>query len=226
MGDVKPQIQLFVDFDGTVTTQDVGNSIFSRYMRSDLSGNESHEALIRDWKAGYLSSEECLTRECALAVVTEPELKKNLDTYELTAGFIETAGFCSSHDIPLTILSDGMDYYIRHILDRHGCGDIPFFSNRMWFENGGLACDFPYLDRGCGRCGNCKRHHIERLRRDGDHVVFAGDGYSDRFAIKSADRIFARRDLAGYCRKAGIDCYPFEDFFDILVYLEEIHGTL
>ncbi|MFC1485580.1 MtnX-like HAD-IB family phosphatase [Candidatus Latescibacterota bacterium] len=223
---MKPHIQLFVDFDGTVTTQDIGSNIFSRFMRTDLPEGESYEALIGDWKAGYLSSVECLTRECALTVVTESELKKNIDTYDLTPGFPETACYCTSRGIPLTILSDGMDYYIKYILDRHGYGDIPFFSNRMWFENGGLVCDFPYLDRGCGRCGNCKRHHINRLRRTGDHVVYAGDGYSDRFAIKSADKIFARGDLAEYCCSTDTDFHLFEDFFDILKYIEELHDDL
>jgi 2,3-diketo-5-methylthio-1-phosphopentane phosphatase len=216
-------IRLFVDFDGTVTAQDVGSGIFSKFMQSD---RESHDAIIRDWKLGLISSRECLERECRSVAVTESVLNHDIDTYALTPGFRETAGYCRERGIPLVILSDGMDYYIRRLLERNGLGFVPFFSNRMWFENGGVACDFPYLEKGCGKCGNCKRYHMNRLTRAGDHVVYAGDGYSDRYAIMNAHTIFARDELAGYCRERGIPFIRFEDFHPIRAFLEAFHAPV
>jgi 2-hydroxy-3-keto-5-methylthiopentenyl-1-phosphate phosphatase len=219
-------IRLFVDFDGTVTERDVGDGIFTRFMRTDVPPEESHDTLIREWKAGFMSSQDCLTHECANVVVTEPDLRAELDTYELTPGFRETVAYCREQNIPVAILSDGMDYYISHVLNRHGLSDIPFYSNHMRFENGGLVCEFPWQEYGCGRCGNCKRHHMIRLHNNGGTVVYAGDGYSDRFAIKSADVVFARRDLAEFCCRTGRQFIPFEDFHTVLHHLEHLDGNV
>ena len=222
----KHSIYLFVDFDGTITSRDVGSGLFRKFMRPDIPGHDSHEDLIRDWKAGLITSKECLSRECRSAVVTEPQLQAEIDTYRLTPGFPETAAFCRDRGIPVAILSDGMDYYIRRLLETNGLAEVPFFANHLWFQNGGVACDFPWIEKGCGKCGNCKRYHMNRLARPGDHVIYAGDGYSDRYAILNADTVFARGDLAGYCRETGRPFLPFEDFFTVLEFIERLHGTL
>ena len=52
---------LFVDFDGTVTNHDVGDGIFSKFMRRDLQKHGLHDKLIADWKAGiYPQNSACL----------------------------------------------------------------------------------------------------------------------------------------------------------------------
>ena len=218
-------IKLFVDFDGTVTERDVGDGIFSKFMRKQPADEGLHERLIEEWKAGRLSSVECLTEECANIAVTKEEFQAELDTCELTPGFAETAEYCRNNDIPMTILSDGLDYYIEYLLEKYGLGYIPFFSNHFYFLHGGAVIEFPYIDSGCGRCGNCKRAHIKARSGDGGIVVYVGDGYSDRFAIKDADVVFARADLAEYCRKHNRNFFPFTDFYPILSYLENENGT-
>jgi len=210
-------IRLFVDFDGTVTEKDVGDGIFTKFMRGDPA---LHDKLIADWKAGLISSHQCLTQECENSEVTEDELQDELDSYDLTPGFKETAKFCWDNGIPITILSDGMDYYIEYILSRHGLKNIQFRSNHMYFNDGSMIVEFPFFDKGCGRCGNCKRWHMDVIREDSEKIVYAGDGYSDRFAIKSADVVFARRDLENYCRNTNHEYIPFGDFYQILHYLE------
>ena len=213
-------ITLFADFDGTIVSCDVGDAIFTKFMRSDLVQKGYHNKLIADWKAGLISSEQCLSLECAHAVISEEELQAELDSFTLTPGFVETASYCKNNRIPITILSDGLDYYINYILTKYGLNDIPFHSNHMHFNDRKMVVEFPFIEKGCGRCGNCKRWHIDRLRTDGDCVVYAGDGYSDRFAIKNADVVFARRDLAEYCRNNNLEYFPFDDFYPVLSFLE------
>ncbi|MFC1551080.1 MtnX-like HAD-IB family phosphatase [Candidatus Latescibacterota bacterium] len=213
-------IKLFVDFDGTVTEKDVGDGIFSKFMRKASTDEHLHEWLIEEWKAGRISSEECLTEECANIIVSEEEFRTELDAYTLTPGFAETSEYCVNNNIPILILSDGLDYYIMYLLGKYGLGHIPFLSNHMYFENGGVEIDFPYIGKGCGRCGNCKRSHIKARSGDGDCVIYVGDGYSDRFAIKDSDVVFARADLAEYCMNNDHDFLPFKDFYSILAYLE------
>ncbi len=119
------------------------------------------------------------------------------------------------------ILSDGLDYYIDYILRKHGIRDVDYRANHMYFNNGSIEVEFPYVNKGCGRCGNCKRWHIESHCQDGELIIYVGDGYSDRYAIRSANVVFASNDLAEYCIKEDLEYIPFEHFYDILNYLKK-----
>jgi len=55
---------------------------------------------------------------------------------------------------------------------------------------------------------------------NGGEVVYIGDGYSDRCAAESADRVFARRGLARWLDERGIPFEPFDDFHDVARALE------
>jgi 2-hydroxy-3-keto-5-methylthiopentenyl-1-phosphate phosphatase len=218
-------LSIFVDFDGTITERDVGDSIFERFLRPDLLEAGWHSHIIEEWKAGRLSSRDCLVRECENTVVTRDKLDALLDGHTLTSGFGDLVRYCERNDVPLTILSDGLDYYIEYILARHGLGGIPCRANRMSFTESSIRVEFPYEQQGCGRCGNCKRRHIETDRRGGERIVYIGDGYSDRFAIRSADMIFARRDLARFCSHSGIEYFPYEDFQEVIGRIELLTGA-
>jgi 2,3-diketo-5-methylthio-1-phosphopentane phosphatase len=221
----RKNIRLFVDFDGTVTERDVGDGIFTKFMRKQPSDEGLHARLIEDWKAGRISSVECLTEECGNMIVTEAEFQTELDTYDLRPGFAETAEYCRKTGIPMTILSDGLDYYIQYLLKKNGLEYIPYYANHLYFANGGAVIEFPYIDGGCGRCGNCKRSHMKALREVDDIVVFVGDGYSDRFAIHDADVVFARADLAEFLTEHNRPFRPYTDFHEILTYLENVNDT-
>jgi len=45
-----------------------------------------------------------------------------LDAQEIDPTFADFQRFCAGRGFPLAILSDGMDYYIRRILERHALG--------------------------------------------------------------------------------------------------------
>ncbi len=74
--------RIFVDFDGTITRRDVGDSIFERFLRPDLLEAGWHSRIIEEWKAGRLSSRDCLVRECENTVVTRDELDALLDGHQ------------------------------------------------------------------------------------------------------------------------------------------------
>jgi 2-hydroxy-3-keto-5-methylthiopentenyl-1-phosphate phosphatase len=218
--------RIFVDFDGTITQEDVGDCIFERFLPPELLNRGWHRDIIEEWKAGRISSRECLQRECSHVVVTKEALDLELDTKKLIPGFIHLTDYCRGKNVPLTILSDGLDYYIEFILAKYGVDEIPYYSNHMYFDNPALGVDFPYADRGCGRCGNCKRWHIQSERKEGETVVYIGDGYSDRYAVRSADIVFAHRSLAEYCGRTGISYIPFTDFFGVIAFLENGIGNV
>ena len=217
--------RIFVDFDGTVTQGDVGDSIFERFLPPELLNQGWHRDIIEEWKAGRISSQECLLRECARVMVTKEELDLELETKTLIPGFIHFTDYCRRKTFPLTILSDGLDYYIEFILAKYGIDEIPYYANHMYFTEDALGVEFPYAGKGCGRCGNCKRWHIQSERKEGETVMYIGDGYSDRYAVRSADIVFAHRGLAEYCDRTGISYIPFKDFFGVIDFLENGIGN-
>jgi 2-hydroxy-3-keto-5-methylthiopentenyl-1-phosphate phosphatase len=211
---------IFVDFDGTVTTRDVGDGIFDRFLRNDLEDNW-HENLLEEWKSGRITSHECLVIQGENSAATEDEMIIELDNYPLRAGFAEFLQYCKINGIHVEILSDGLDFYINHILNKHGLGWVPVKANHMHFEGSKMVIEFPFIGIGCGHCGNCKRSHVQNVRQNGDKVIYIGDGYSDRFAVKSSDMVFARGDLARHCKRDAIPFTYFEDFNTVLKFMEK-----
>jgi len=208
--------RVFCDFDGTVAVNDVGNLLFRTF--TDGSWRESVERWIR----GEISSRTCLEAECALVRATEEELDRFARAQEIDPHFPAFVQQCRENDIPVTILSDGLDFYIERILAKYNLSDVPFFSNHLVLDHGKLTPEFPYFDEGCGKCGNCKIFHIMQAKQPDEHVVYIGDGYSDRWAAEKADSVFAKKDLMKCCREQGIACYEYSDFGDVL----EIFPTL
>jgi 2-hydroxy-3-keto-5-methylthiopentenyl-1-phosphate phosphatase len=214
---------VLVDFDGTVTQNDVGALLFHTFAR------EQHKKAVSLWLEGRISSRECLERLCRSAQATEPDVKEFALSQKIDESFSGFVDLCKCRDFGLAILSDGLDYYIRLILKKFGLERLTFFSNVLRFREGKLAPEFPYFDRGCGKCGNCKRFHLKNLRGEDQKVVYIGDGLSDRCAVTEANLVFAKNDLSTFCEKEGIRHYQFRDFKDvsqILLKLLKDQGTV
>ncbi|MBD3290397.1 HAD-IB family phosphatase, partial [candidate division KSB1 bacterium] len=171
---------------------------------------------IDDWKAGLISSKECFSRCCEMTVVTEGQFNEFADQQQIDPYFIEFVKYCDAHGFPITVLSDGMKNYIERILDRYGLGNLTIHSNHLIFENGNkIRPQFPYFGLGCPNCANCKGYHIDTPKQ-GELIVYIGDGLSDRCGAKKADIIFAKDDLKTFCIENNISYFEYENFGDIL----------
>jgi 2-hydroxy-3-keto-5-methylthiopentenyl-1-phosphate phosphatase len=82
--------------------------------------------------------------------------------------------------------------------------------------------EFPYLDASCPSSANCKRNHIITHSSDEDYTVFIGDGNSDKFVAEYCDFIFAKDDLLKYCERERITYFPFNNFHDVVVRMEQL----
>ena len=201
---------VLVDFDGTITQNDVGALLFNSF------SEEKSKKIVSEWLQGKISSKECLQKECELIKITKKELKDFALSQKIDEHFLDFVDLCKREKMNLVILSDGLDYYIKLILSKYHLKDIPFYSNTVRFEGKKLVPDFPYYDKGCGNCGNCKKYHLENLRRPKQKVVYIGDGLSDKCAIGEADFVFAKNDLKSFCEKEKIDYFEFKDFRDVI----------
>lgn len=215
-------IKIFIDFDGTITKGDLGDNLFYYF------GGPVCTKIIEDYRSGLISAADCFTREAkACGNVSQKDVSDFIDKQEIDTSFIKFTRFCREknsdpHQIKLYILSDGLDYYIERVLQNYGISDIPFFANKLEFVKTGMKITFPYSDEDCDRCANCKRNHMLTLSGDDDIIVYIGDGYSDKCAVKYADIVFARGELQTFCQKDNISYYLFNSFEDVITRMEEI----
>ncbi|MBX3008711.1 MAG: MtnX-like HAD-IB family phosphatase [Melioribacteraceae bacterium] len=213
------KIKVFVDFDGTITTTDVGEAMFIKF------GNEEkNRSIIKDWISKQIDSSAMWQQLCdTIDFFDEPAFNSFLDTIKLDEGFKSFVSFCTEFEIPIVVLSDGLDLYIKKIMSREGLSEIPVFCNTVEIApDSKLIMGFPYTDEECKRCGNCKRNHIIDLSSDEDFTIYIGDGLTDTCPVQYCDYIFAKSSLLKFCEINRISYYPFNNFYEIKERIEEL----
>jgi 2,3-diketo-5-methylthio-1-phosphopentane phosphatase len=223
------KLKIFCDFDGTVTKNDVWVSAFGKFIKD----RKKFDIVCEEFTSNVITSRECSLRELDLIEDFNFDiLNKYLDEEEIDDYFKDFLEYCRKNDYEITLLSEGLDYYIKYILERENL-DLKFYSNTMVLkemtdETGRkkfkLTCEFPYPDEHCTYCGMSKRNIIINNTDDFDDEVsvFIGDGTSDFCASNYADVVFAKKRLASYCRKNNITFFEFRNFKDIKDKLESL----
>ena len=198
------------DFDGTVTPFDVTDAILERFARP------AWKTIEDEWVRGAISARQCMERQIPLIEAPLERLDAFLDTVPVTGGFVEFVRYSRSKGIPLGIVSDGMDYPIKRILNRHGLRHVPVVANRMVYREGAYRLEFPYGREGCAS-GVCKCGVAEAVSGDGKTLLI-GDGLSDCCLARSASFTLARQGKALHrrCAAEGYPYFTYLDFFDIL----------
>jgi 2,3-diketo-5-methylthio-1-phosphopentane phosphatase len=201
---------VFLDFDGTISTADVGVHLLERL------GSPGWREIDAEYDAGEIGSRVCLLDEWDLLphdaellgrVATEVPIDPGLDA--LVTG-LRSAG------AEVTIVSDGFGFYATELCTHL---DIPVLTNAVDWTSGTL--EFPHQDRGCAcsSCGTCKQAPIKDARHRGRSTVMVGDGTSDRKAALLADVVFAKGGLAAWCAASAVAFSPFETLEDVRVAL-------
>ncbi len=210
--------KVFIDFDGTITTEDVGEKFFLTF-----ADKEKSYAIVREWLDGKITSRETWERLCALVKNLDKEkFDAFIDEITLDPYFIDFVQFLEEHGTEPIILSDGLDYYIERILKNHGLSHLKFYSNKMIFDGDGCRPEFPYTDEECNLCANCKRNHVIANSADDDFTFYVGDGFSDACPVQFCDFVFAKKTLLKYCEKNRITFFPYATFRDVKKRMEEL----
>ena len=218
-GSALSPFRLFLDFDGTLVEPNVAIVLVERFARDGARvAHEVDEQLHR----GEITLRQAWDRQAALLRWSEvPEMTDFiLRQIPLRDGARKLIDLLLAHRVPTVVVSGGLDFYIRAILEREGL-ELPFLSDRaLPGREGRLRVEHPQGHPECRQCGICKARVIRGPLPVAERTVFVGDGSTDRFAAEVADIVFARRRLLDYCRKQGIPCYPFEDFGPVTARLE------
>lgn len=204
-------LHVFTDFDGTITDKEICLEIFKKYCRNyddALSRFLSEEISLKEiWR--MLSDE--LPPD-----LPEEEILAFIDNFEPDPYFKTFYEYCKSLGIPVTVVSDGFDIYIRRILENAGMGEIPSRSNLLVREDGRYLAKFPGAGENCScNAASCKRNVLLTNSPDEAVIAYIGDGGSDFCAVKYSDLVFAKKRLAVYCSRNKIPHYPVKSFFDV-----------
>jgi 2-hydroxy-3-keto-5-methylthiopentenyl-1-phosphate phosphatase len=209
------QRTLVVDFDGTITQEDVLDEI-ARTFGDDEVYREVDEALDRNG----ITLHEVLRREFEPVRASLGEVVEWVHANaSIRQGFRELVELARERGWRVVVVSSGFRQLIEPMLERAGIEGLELVSNEVDPDPEGWRITF-FDESRCEICGEaCKRTTVRSVV-DGGEVVYVGDGYSDRCAAEDADLVFARRGLAAYLTERGVPYEPFEDFFQIAEKLE------
>lgn len=213
-------IQIFCDFDGTVTKEDTLNKFLRIYADKEWLNVESK------WEAGKIGSRECIFEQMKLVPRQNAKVLNDfLNGIEIDEYFPEFIKYVRENNIDFYIVSDGFDYFINRILRKNNIFDIKIFANHVNLEDGRYICGFPYTNPDCTTAsGMCKCNIVNKYKRPESTVLYIGDGGSDFCVSKKMETIFAKGRLLEYCEKNNIaenGLIRFSCFKEILNFLKQ-----
>lgn len=216
---------VYCDFDGTVTSTDCVDFLLNRL------ADPEWRVLEAMWENNQITSRDCMKAQIPLIRGGWNAIQNCLEEVNVTPGFVPFSQWCRNQQIPIFLVSEGLDRVIHSILDRIDVKVDGIFSNRLETdEDRPLALSFPCppKDKSCG-LGLCKCQILEQtlnlITPPGSENTFRiviGDGASDYCWSAEADLLFAKKKLKTYCEQEQIPFVPFQDFNDIQNHLQEL----
>ncbi|OAL03920.1 hypothetical protein IQ06DRAFT_374957 [Phaeosphaeriaceae sp. SRC1lsM3a] len=227
-----PKFIFFTDFDGTITLQDSND-----YMTDNLGyGYEKRRQGNLDCLADKVTFRDSF--QDMLDSVTKPfdECTQILvDNIKLDPGFAEFYQWSLENNIPVVVLSGGMEPIIHALLKKlvgPTADKIQVVGNYVGPRQGknineerGWQINFRHPDSGFGHDKSVELRKYSSLPKNERPTMFyAGDGVSDLSAAAETDLLFAKQghDLISYCVRENVPFNVFHDWSDILKKCREI----
>jgi 2-hydroxy-3-keto-5-methylthiopentenyl-1-phosphate phosphatase len=211
--------KFFCDFDGTVTKEDVIDRLLEEF--ADPAWMEIEQF----WVNGEIGSRDCLAMQTKLIRAKVRDLLDFLESIHVDETFADFVMYCRNNGFEIVILSDGIDLFIKSILNRYGVNNIRLYSNSLGCINGSYEMYFPYFRKDClSRSGICKCKIMEELSSPSSTNILIGDGRSDFCIARKADLTFAKSDLLDFCRAEKIPHIEHGEFRDIIAWVVDQMG--
>ncbi|MFC9444829.1 2-hydroxy-3-keto-5-methylthiopentenyl-1-phosphate phosphatase [Bacillus cereus] len=205
-------IQVFCDFDGTITNNDNIMSIMEKFAPPEA------EEVKNRILSQELSIQEGVSQLFQLIPthLCDDIIQFLKETAEIRSGFHEFIQFVNENNISFYVISGGMDFFVYPLLQ----GIIPkeqIYCNETDFSAEFITVKWPHsCDDHCqNHCGLCKSSLIRKLSDTNDFHIVIGDSITDLQAAKQADKVFARDFLITKCEENHIAYTPFETFQDV-----------
>jgi len=208
---------LFIDFDGTIATNDVSDELFKTFGKFE----PVHSQLLD----GQFGVAEYYRRSASLLGVhaTPQAIHEFARSQHVDPSFASLLQLCASHNISVTVVSDGFDVYIEPILEPYRNGIANVMCNTLTYD--GNTCQwqpaFPGASESCSCfCASCKRNVLLTTAGPDDVIIYIGDGRSDRCAVQHADVVFAKAGLRTWCSANGVPHHPIHGLGEACSILE------
>jgi 2-hydroxy-3-keto-5-methylthiopentenyl-1-phosphate phosphatase len=200
------------DFDGTIVNVDTAEIALDLF--ADPDWRRIDEAL----EKGEVSFEESLRREFAMIKVSQERILSELDRIVvLRPHFQQLVDCCRSKEIPLTIVSGGLDFCIQHFLNRDDwLKYIQILAPKSQRTGNGYSVTFPKLF--IGSSVNFKDDLVRHEKMNGKRVLYVGNGFGDYVAARESDLAFAIKGsrLAELCRIGNVRHDEIDDFQQVI----------
>jgi len=213
------RIILLSDFDGTVIDIDSGEYVLDRFAKGDWRYVE------QQFRLGELSFEQSLRGEFGMITGSVDEILKKVDpAASIRPYFADVVKFCQYSGIELKLVSGGLDFCIKHILERDGL-NVEVICPKSTFTHEGLKLEFPSLSNPTSF--SFKDDMVRNYQRKNYRVLYVGDGYADYYALKEANMRFVMKGSvsAELIRLNKIEAIEVADFEPVLNALAQ-GGTL
>lgn len=207
---MREKLVLLSDFDGTVVDIDTGAYVLDEF------ANRSWRDVEEQFTRGEITFEESLKREFEMINSPMDEILKSVEKAATVRDhFDDVVKCCREKDIEFKLVSGGLDFCIKHILEKNHL-DVDVIAPKTTFTADGLKLEFPKLSDVT--CFSFKDDTVRRYQRLGFNVAYVGDGYADYYAIKEADLRFAMNDSvsARLCQTNKIAFTEIVDFEPVL----------
>lgn len=128
---------LLSDFDGTVIDIDTGAYVLSEFAHGDW------QRLEDQLRRGEMSFEECLKQQFGMINSPKDEILKKVETaVAIRPYFADVVNYCKKNGIELKLVSGGLDFCIRHILERNRL-QVDLICPKTTFAHDGIKLEFP-----------------------------------------------------------------------------------
>ncbi len=212
------KIAVQIDFDGTVTEEDVSFLLLDTYV-----GSQWREHL-KEYMAGKIPVGTFNKKVFGMMKAdrqTMTDLVLNSERVKIRPGFREMIDLCSQKGYKTVIVSNGLIFYIEAILNSLGIDGVDIYAAENEFSPGGMKVRYIGPD-GTELEVGYKEAYTELLQKQGYDVIYIGNGVSDIFSSRRAIKVFATGDLLAKCEEEKLPCIPFNDFHDVIQVLKDL----
>ena len=214
------KLALQCDFDGTITEEDVS------FLLLDTFVGDKWREMLSEYTSGKIPVGAFNKKVFSLVTAdekTQLDVIFTSDRVKIRPGLKELVAYCQDKGHRLLIVSNGLIFYIRALLESLGLNGVEVFAARNEFHPGGMKVSYISPD-GKELDAGFKEAYTRLLRQEGYDVAYVGNGVSDIFSSRLASKVFATGDLLSKCREEYLACVPFDDLFDVIRGLEDFTG--
>lgn len=208
--------EVLSDFDGTAVNIDTCEYILEKYATVDW------RAIDRRYERGDMDLEANLQAQFSNLRASKPQILSEIHhVARFRPGFKDLVTYCNQHEIPITIVSAGIDFVIQALLTQHHLeGSVRLCAPEAHATNNGIRFTFPRLIHTTSH--DFKEDLVIQRKKKGRIMMYVGNGTSDYHAAIQSDYAFAIHGskLSQLLRKGEFPYQETSEFKEVVASIE------